>query len=180
MILIMNEPAFNPGWTTWHITWGTYATRLHVGPAPTVSVEQNQIGDPFVTLDWPRYERIMDRLKYSPVLLDEEHRRFIESSIPNICVRGGWQLRVCAAKPDHVHVLLDIAPAVHGEKVRRLLKRWLTEAMNEIWPPGSGRPGSLYDGDATWWAEQGSNRVVKDLDYLKNVTGYVQRQRCSR
>jgi REP element-mobilizing transposase RayT len=176
----MNEPTFTPGWTTWHITWGTYATRLHFGPAPTVTVDQNRVGDPFVTNDWPRYERILDRLKYSPVLLGDEQRQFIESTIPGICVRGGWRLRVCAAKPDHVHVLVDIVPAVHGEKVRRLLKRWLTEAMNEVWMPGSGRPGSLQDSGATWWAEQGSNRVVGDIDYLKSVTGYVQRQRISQ
>jgi len=32
--------------------------------------------------------------------------------------RGGWTYRIWAAGEDHVYVLLDIIPEVHGEKVR--------------------------------------------------------------
>jgi REP element-mobilizing transposase RayT len=176
----MDDVAFTPGFTTWHITWGTYGTRLHFGPAATVRVDQNQVGDPFITFDLPRYERMQDRLKHPPVFLGDEQRVLIESTIPDLCERGGWRWRVGAAKPDHVHVLLDVVPSVHGEKVRRLLKRWLTQALNEVWPPGSGRPGSLPEADARWWAEQGSNRAVGELDYLRKVTPYVHRQRITR
>jgi len=173
----MDEPTFRAGYTTWHITLGHVRDAAAFRAGPTVSVDQNRVGDPFVTLDWPRYERIVERLTYPPVLLTDEQRRFIESMVPAICRRGGWKLRVCAAKADHVHVLLDIVPAVHGEKVRRLLKRWVTEAMNEVWPPGSGRPGSLPATEARWWAEQGSNRAIRELAYLNNATDYVFKQR---
>ena len=30
---------------------------------------------------------------------------------------------------------------------------------------------------ASWWAEQGSNKPVKDAQYLNNAFGYIQRQR---
>ncbi len=79
-------------------------------------------------------------------------------------------LRTCAApvEGDHIHVLLDADPAVHGEKIRRLLKRWLTQAMDERFD----RPAS-----GTWWAVQGSNRVVDSDAYLNRVLPYIERQR---
>jgi len=172
----MDDAAFSPGMTTWHVTWGTYGTRLHYGAAPTVRRVQNRHGDPFIESDPPRYERVRQRLKHPPVRLSEDQRRFVQQTLPTVCDRGGWLIRVCAAKPDHVHVLLDITPSVHGEKARRLMKRWITQAMNARWPPGSGRPGSLKAG-AGWWAEEGSNRAVHDLDYLRNATIYVRKQR---
>jgi len=93
----------------------------------------------------------------------------VESVIPNICERGGWGLRAAAAavEGDHVHVLLDVDPAIDPKSVRRWLKRWLSESLSEAYgvPPRG------------WWAEGGSTKPVCDERYLRNVTGYVQRQR---
>ena len=103
-----------------------------------------------------------------PVVLTLEQRAFIEEALLAICKRGGWTLRSCAAQPDHVHVLLDADRHVHGEKVRRLIKRWLTQEMNRHW--------LLADG-ARRWAEQGSNRAIGDLEYLNRAYEYIERQR---
>ncbi len=163
------------GLTTWHITWGTYGTRLHGGDRPTVDRRHNQRGQAFIAFDPPRYERCVQQMKFPPVLLDDAQRVLIERALPSLCERGGWLLREWAAQPDHVHVLADVRKDVHGEKVRRLLKRWLTQALNAQWEPGSGRPGSLPEG-GRWWAEQGSNRVVDDEHYLRNCIDYIRRQ----
>ena len=56
------------------------------------------------------------------------------------------------------------------------MKRWLTQAMNERWVPGSGRPGSLECG-ARGWAAQGSNKAIKDVAYLNNAYRYIAPQR---
>ena len=40
--------------------------------------------------------------------------------------------------------------------------------MTQRW----GRPAS-----GTWWAEEGSNKPVKDEEYLHNVVNYVWKQR---
>ncbi len=107
-------------------------------------------------------------MRASPVLLSHEQRRFIQEALPAICERGGWTLRACAAGADHVHVLLDIDSSIHGERVRNLVKRWLTQALDAQWSkPASG----------TWWAKQGSNRAVKDHAYLANAIRYVNVQR---
>lgn len=76
--------------------------------------------------------------------------------------------RASAAGPDHVHLLCDMMPAVHGEKVRRLVKRWLGQALSDRWPLQTG---------ATWWAEEGSNKAIDNESYLNNCFLYIRDQR---
>jgi REP element-mobilizing transposase RayT len=154
--------------TIWHITFGTYGTRLHGGSRPSVDKQHNQLEEPFVPPSIEREDSARGRMKFPPRFLTLEQRQFVESELPSICQRGGWIDRVCSAAPDHVHLLCDIVPEVHGEKVRRLVKRWLGQLLSERWP--------LPDG-ATWWAEEGSNIAIHDEPYLNNAFGYIARQR---
>ena len=36
--------------TTWHITFGTYGTRLHGSKVPTVDKQHNEVGESFVSV----------------------------------------------------------------------------------------------------------------------------------
>ena len=172
----MPEQHLHPDLTTWHITFGTHGSRLHGDERPTVDRQHNERGTPFLPPDPERRAAEHNRMDGPPVLLTREQCLFIQEIIPAICVRGGWTLRVTSAAPDHVHVLVDIDPAIHGEKVRRLIKRWVGEALSEKWgKPGSGRPGS--PAGESWWAEEGSNKPVKDGEYLNNAFGYIEKQR---
>jgi len=169
--------AFNPRYTTWHITFGTYGTRLHGADRPTVDRQHNQFGTAFLAAEPQREQAEQQRMRFPPVQLTREQCLYIQDALSDICVRGGWILRCCAAAADHVHILLDIALEIHGERVRRLIKRWLTQALNAQWPPGTGRPGSLPATEASWWAEEGSNKAIKELAYLNNAFGYIEKQR---
>ncbi len=163
-----NHQSLDPTRTSWHITWGTYGTRLHGGSKPTVDREHNRLGEEFVARDVDRETRESQAMRYPGRLLSDEQRAFLEKQIPAICLRGGWTYRIAAAEIDHVHVLCDIVPGVHGEKVRRLLKRWTGQALNKDWPLEKG---------SRWWAVEGSNRAVRDKQYLNNVYRYIRRQR---
>jgi hypothetical protein len=164
----MPRQHLDPTRTSWHITWGTYGSRLHGGPRPTVDRDHNERGEPFVAPNSQRERDESSILNFPPRLLTLEQRTLVEGSIPAICIRGGWNYRVCAAGPDQVHVLCDIVPAVHGEKARRLLKRWIGQELAKLWPLEQGQ---------TWWAEEGSNIAVKDEAYLNNVFNYILRRR---
>ena len=161
---------FNPPLTPWHVTFGTYGTRLHGGDRPTVDKQHNRWQEPFISRDPHREEFERLRMKFRPRFLTLEQRLSAEAELPLICERGGWAYRVCAAGPDHVHLLCDVVRAVHGEKVRRLVKRWLGQKLAEQGPPANG---------ATWWAEEGSNIAIGDEEYLNNCYGYVFRQRAT-
>jgi REP element-mobilizing transposase RayT len=160
--------SLHPTHTTWHITFGTYGTRLHGGTHPNVDKQHNKRGTEFVPPIVEREDSARGRMKFQPRFLTDEQRQFVESTLSEICIRGGWIYRVCSAAPDHVHLLCDIVPEVHGEKVRRLVKRWLGQALSERWP--------IPDG-ASWWAEEGSNIAIHDVPYLNNAFSYIARQR---
>jgi REP element-mobilizing transposase RayT len=159
---------FHPTLTTWHITFGTYGTRLHGGSRPNVDKQHNERGTEFVPPRIEREDSARDRMKFPPRFLTEEQRHFVEALLPQICDRGGWTYRVCSAASDHIHLLCDVAREIHGEKVRRLVKRWLGQSLSERWPIPEG---------ASWWAEEGSNIAIHDEPYLNNAFGYIARQR---
>jgi hypothetical protein len=155
----------------YHITFGTYGTRLHGDERGTVCRSENQPGDPIIGSDptWWMQER--NRLTFDPVYLDREKMVYAERVAPDICVRGKWQYHMGAAGPDHFHILLTPDdPMVEGDAIRKWFKRWLGQEMSKRWP--------LPD-EATWWSEGGSVRWVWTQKYFDNVYGYLARQRAT-
>ena len=114
----------------YHITFGTYGTRLHGDEKGTVDRDHSRFGDPFLEADADRLHESAERLKFPPVVLTREQCQFIESIVPSICQRGGWTYIVAAAAPDHVHVCLS-APDIPGDRIEPWLKRWFSEALSE-------------------------------------------------
>jgi REP element-mobilizing transposase RayT len=164
----MAQQLFAPTRTHWHITWGVYGARLHGSHRPTVDRAHNHRGEALIGRDAWRQRMTKSVMNFPPITLTGEQQSAIEFHLPVICERGRWTYRICAAEIDHVHLLCEIRSEIHGEKVRRLAKRWLGEALTEIWPIEEG---------ATWWAEEGSNKAIHDEKYLNNVYNYILRQR---
>jgi hypothetical protein len=162
----------------YHITWGTYGTRLHGDPRGTVDRQHNQYGEAVLGFDEHRWERENSLLKFPPVFLETTRMTLVESLVPEICARGGWMNRAAACGPDHVHVILT-SPN-DPETIRRLAKRWLGQELSRrcAGEPGCPQPGT----DATWWAECGSIRWIfeEDGNYYDNAIRYVARQRATR
>ena len=189
----------HPFFTTWHITFGTHGARLHGGPRATVDRQHNQRGEAFIDRNEDREEAELRRMNSPAAPLTIEQCMFIEAKIPSICERGGRILRTCAAPAprqtgtgtcrlaldgDHVHVLLDAPRDAEPKVIRELLKRWLTQAMNERFStsePARPRAGKApKEKSKQWWAEGGSTKPVKDIEYLRNAHGYIERQRATR
>jgi REP element-mobilizing transposase RayT len=156
--------------TNWHITFGTYGTRLHGEDRPTVNRRQNDLGQIFVEPNerWVAEDRTL--MKRTPVWLSHEQRVFVEESVPELCLRGCWVHKVCAAAANHVHVVLSAEETIHGKQVRSLLKRWLGQALSSRWSRRSGSDGSVG------WAEGGSNIALRDRRYYEKACLYVSRQ----
>lgn len=169
----MQETPPEPTHQTWHITFGTYATRLHDDPRPTVDRRHNKINTPFPPPDPERQQRPVD----PPLLLTRAQRHHIEALIPQLCTRGNWIYRTCAApcepgrvgpgNADHIHVLLDAPKNKQPKDIRKWLKRWLSQSLTKTFGPPAKR----------WWAEGGSTKPVKDPEYRTNATNYINRQR---
>ncbi len=153
----------------YHITFGTYGTRLHGDPRGMVGRQHNTPGTPVLGYDGHRWEQEKNNLRFPPVRLTREQMRFVENRIPTLCTRGYWTFKTCAAGPDHVHTILTSDQ--NPETIRRILKRWLGQELSVEWTLPSG---------ATWWAECGSIKWIGDERYLHNAIDYVTRQRALR
>jgi len=152
----------------YHITFGTYGTRLHGDPRGTVDRSHNRPGDPIIGADPIWWSRESASLRFQPVLLTSEQQEFAEVAIPGICARGGWTYIICSAGTDHVHTMLSTA--AEGAAVRKWLKRWLGEALSDAWPLLPGQ---------SWWAEGGSVKWIWTEGYLDNVYDYIRLQRAT-
>ncbi len=148
---------------TYHITVGTYGTRLHGGTAPTVERSHNKPGEAFVLFDSEREKFIRDRMIQFPVYLTAEQRRFTETKTPEICERGQWTFHLIGCQTDHFHLLLS--GEVEPKKIRHWFKFWLTRSLNERF------------GKKSWFAECGSTKWINDENYFKAVYEYIRRQR---
>lgn len=161
-----------PNMTAWHLTVGTYGSRLHGNDRPTVDRQHNQRGEAFVTVDPEREAIERERMRGPAVYLTREQCLHIQAALPEICRRGGWHYRICAAPPppenNHFHLLCDAHPSRHGKDIRKWLKRWLSESLDQQW----GRPAG-----GSWWVEDGSTKPVDNDAYLNNSFNYIERQR---
>jgi REP element-mobilizing transposase RayT len=153
----------------YHITFGTYGTRLHGDERGTVDRRHNRPGEPILGGNdcWRQADRSL--LRFDPVLLTLRQRSHAEVIVPEICRKGGWRYHLAAAQPDHIHAL--ISADADGKIVRRLLKRWLSQELSKFWP--------LLEEQA-WWAESGSVKWIWNNDYFRNVWNYIDRQRALR
>ncbi len=146
--------------TIWHITLRTYGTWYATDDAASAVSHGRES---------PRRPRpgAIARPRSDPVQLSRPQRHKIESSLPEICTRGGWQFLACAAASNHVHLLCTAPHSVPGKTIQALLKRWLTQTLNER----NSRSASK------WWADGGSTRSVTIDEYRANAQNYIARQR---
>jgi REP element-mobilizing transposase RayT len=152
----------------YHITFGTYGTRLHGDERGTIDRSMNKPGDPIIGKceEWEQMERA--RLNFQPRLFNNEQMILVESLIPRVGERGGWHLHEWAAGPNHVHNVLSAN--VEGDAVRKWLKRWLGQELAKLIP---------LQPRETFWAECGSVKWIWTDEYLRSATDYVRKQRAS-
>ena len=151
-----------------HMTFGTYGTRLHGDERSTVARPLNHFGQPFVEPDEIRQQFVFDSMIGNPLYLSAVQRIEIERIAPEICQRGGWDFHIAAAQPDHVHCLLSCRS--EPKVARKLLKRWLSDHLTANW---------ALNHSPRWWADGGSGKYVWDEDYFRRAFEYIERQRAT-
>ena len=146
-----------------HITWGTYGTRLHGSSKPHVDRDHNEYGKPFPPTDPQREQDSRDRMKGEPAHLTLEQRKCADAAIDDVAQRYGWIIHEKASQSDHTHVV--ITAAREGEALREALKAVCSRALNKNF------------GKKRWWAEGGSAKYLWEASYFHNAKKYVHDQR---
>ena len=104
-----------------------------------------------------------ERLKYSAVLLEESHRRPMNTEIQRLCTYRSWTCWAANARSNHVHVVI-ISPGYSGATVRDQLKANCTRVLRELSECWSDRPV---------WTVGGDWECVNSEDDLETVIAYV-------
>lgn len=147
----------------YHITFGTYAARLHGSNKPHVDLDHNEYGTPLAPTDPEREESARRSLKQEPVKLTPEQRECVEASIRDLAERYCWTIHSIAPQSDHTHVV--ITANREGEPLREAIKAVATRGLNKRF------------GTKRWWAEGGSAKYLWEWDYFQNAVKYVRDQR---
>ena len=146
----MSEPL------AYHITWTTYGTWLHGDARGWV-----KDGEPGVHQPNPEVEAVMRaRMSDTPVLLSDEQRAVVETTIREHVAMRGWELHALNVRSNHVHVV--VSAAIHPDQVMEQFKAWCSRRLSE-------RLGRKRK----WWTEHGSTKWINDEEYLENAIGYV-------
>jgi hypothetical protein len=149
----------------YHITFGTYGTRLQLGARPKVARKQD--APISITFQW---EPEPAKLKYPQVVLTRPQMLFIEATIPKLCERGGFRYITCAASADHFEQIVDTTH--EAEDIRTKLRRWLGQSLTERFPREP-------DESPIWWGESGSIKAIHSEEDLENAKRYVTDQRAT-
>jgi REP element-mobilizing transposase RayT len=142
------------------ITWRTYASRLHGGSEPTVDRRHNAVDTPMV----PRvpsihaYERDLAPL---PWILSDRERAVVDSTIRQVAVHRGWDLRALNVRTTHVHAV--VTAEATPEKVMNDFKAWSTRRLRNA--------GIVQDEKI--WARHGSTRWLWTEAHVHGAVRYT-------
>jgi REP element-mobilizing transposase RayT len=124
------------------ITFTTYGTWLHGDPRQSV-IRDNSIPK-LIAPNEHLYRQKMEKLKHSPVELDQNQRVIVLDTLIQHCLLKQWRLFAAHVHSNHVHALIQ---ASHGiDEVMTGLKIWATRKLREggysypkVWTVGGSK-----------------------------------------
>jgi hypothetical protein len=122
----MADPGAVPmyGQLAYFLTWTTYGTWLPGGKRGWVKEYKG-----FQLPNWKAEHEARRKLSEPPLILDDEQRALIESTIRRHCEIRGWLLLALACRTNRVHVVVS-AP-VSPETVMNQFSAWCTRRLKE-------------------------------------------------
>jgi REP element-mobilizing transposase RayT len=142
-------------------TWTTYGTWLP-GDLRGWYLHGRGLQDPDAGR---RFEALL-HMTESALVLDQDQRRIVETTIAEHCSIRKWHLHAVNCRSNHVHVVVT-APDRPIELPREQFKSWCTRRLKERW---RSRLKAVRD---HWWSDRGWDEFIDDDASLANVVAYV-------
>jgi hypothetical protein len=145
------------------LTWTTYGTWLPGDERGWV-----QEGQGFQPPDPIREQRAASAMSETTVLLSDEQRQIVDSTLVRHCAIRRWPLHARNVRTNHVHVVVTAA-GVDPEIVREQFKAWCSRHLSEA----AGLKGRSHNGLRRWWTEKGSINLLFTEEDLAAAIIYV-------
>jgi REP element-mobilizing transposase RayT len=155
----MSEPL------AFHITWTTYGTWLHGHQHGWVEAGVFEVQ----SADLEREKKARESMKEAVVVLTEEQRAVVETTIREHCRIRGWTLHAINVRTNHVHVV--VSADRDPNEVMNQLKAWTSRKLSDL--AGLSKKIANKAGRKKWWTEHGSTKWINDPEYLENAIRYV-------
>lgn len=149
----------------YHITWTAYGSWL-----PGDARGWVRYGDAAIQKPDPALERsARERMAEEAVVLADDQRVIIETTIRTHCAIRGWILHAVNARTNHIHVV--VSAARDPETVRDQFKAWCSRKLSDA--EGLTEPVAKGAGRRHWFTEGGDIGYVDTEEHLHNVIRYV-------
>lgn len=160
----------------WFLTWTTYATWLpgdergFVSPKFEKSSPEKRTNQPGTPYDQghPELNRLaQSKVVGQPVYLTKPQSLIVQTQLNETACYRNWNIIAGAIMANHVHLLVGVKGDPDPATLLRDFKSYASRALNQQFPkPQSGK----------WWTEQGSKRIVKNVEGFENVRRYIMKQ----
>ena len=144
------------------ITWTTYGTWLPGDARGWVEADSPGIQEGHAA----KRRQAQHRMQEPPVILNEQQRRIVESTIRLHCEIRRWTLQAINVRSNHVHLV--VTADVQPEQVMGQLKAWCSRRLGE-----ASRDRTRDRHRQRSWTEHGSTKWINDEGYLLNAIRYV-------
>lgn len=149
------------------ISFRSYGTWLHGDKRGSIDRFHNRYQSPYMTASetWHYYNQL--RLRARPLILEAEHRNWIEKAIRETCNIRKWWLYAVNVRTNHVHTVVTA-----NRKAELVLNAFKANATREL------RQNGLWREAFSPWARRGSKKklwneqsIAKAIDYVLNGQG---------
>jgi REP element-mobilizing transposase RayT len=155
---------YNPiGPAAYFLTFHTYGTWLHGDERGSIDRKGDNIpGSPIIPTDPSRVKFEKSLLKQPPVTFTPSQRRFIDSTIRNVCDFNNWILHAVNVRTQHIHVVITAQKS--PESIVNSFKSWCTRKMRE---------NGLWKNEHSPWSRHGSTRYLWNEKAVDDASEYV-------
>jgi REP element-mobilizing transposase RayT len=144
------------------ITFTTYGTWLHGDKRGSVSKEQNQFGQDFVSQNEELNIKESAHLKNPPVKLSKDQRKTVIESILDVCRFEDWHAHAVHVRSNHIHIV--VSGNQKPENMMLKFKRYATRALRLVEKESTTKK---------YWTKHGSTKYIWDTETLASAVNYV-------
>ena len=132
-----NIPKKNNSPYAFFITFTCYGTWLHFNKRLSVDPKNNIYGTPRIEFDPIRFEKVKNKLRNEPFIMNHSQRSNVLQTIISVCNHYHWRLFSVNVRSNHLHIVIQSSQS--KEQVMTKIKAYASRNLNILNPENKNR-----------------------------------------